>query len=233
MARGAATGMFVDEQPPEPEDEPIRRRTLHDELVTRIRDMIIEGRLAPGQRVHEGLLGKTLGVSRTPLREALKFLASEGLVDLVAGRGAVIRKLSQTDVRDMLEVLGEIEALGGRLACGRASDADLAQMRALHDEMMRLYDARDRLGYYKRNHAIHSGLARLSGNVFLAATHETIQARLKRIRFISHEQPEHWKNAVAEHGAIIEALERRDAEALSAAIKHHLHQAWLRVRDVV
>ncbi|MHB1304042.1 MAG: GntR family transcriptional regulator [Acidiphilium sp.] len=232
MTRAVADGISMD-APPESEPEPIRRWTLHDELVSRIRDMIIEGRMAPGQRVHEGLLGKTLGVSRTPLREALKFLASEGLVELVAGRGAVIREFSQTDVHDMLEVLGEIEALGGRLACARASDTELAHMRALHDEMMRLYAAADQLGYYKCNQAIHSGLALLSGNAFLAATHDTIQSRLKRVRFIGHDKPAHWSSAVAEHDEIMTALENRDAERLSAAIKHHLHQAWLRAREVM
>src|SRR6185437_10395415 len=99
---------------------PLNRRSLHDELVERIRDMIIEGQLAPLSRIHEGQLGKALGVSRTPLREALKFLASEGLLELVPGRGAVVRKLTPKDVRDMLDVLGAIETLGGRLACRHA-----------------------------------------------------------------------------------------------------------------
>jgi DNA-binding GntR family transcriptional regulator len=230
MARQATTTAITDEPPTAPEREPIRRWTLHDELVSRLRDMIIEGELAPGQRVHEGLLGKTLGVSRTPLREALKFLASEGLVELVAGRGAVIRKFSPKDVQDMLEVLGEIEALGARLACERATAAEIAQVRALHDDMMRLYKAGSRLEYYKHNQAIHSAFARLSGNAFLATTHETIQSRLKRIRFIGNDRPERWRAAVKEHGEIIAAFEARDAEHLSKAIKHHLQQTWIRVQ---
>jgi DNA-binding GntR family transcriptional regulator len=231
MARGAAITTIADKPSSAPEREPIRRWTLHDELVSRLRDMIIEGELAPGQRVHEGLLGKTLGVSRTPLREALKFLASEGLVDLVAGRGAVIRSFSPGDVRDMLEVLGEIEALGARLACEHATAAEILQVRALHDDMMRLYEAGNRLDYYKRNQAIHSALAQLSGNAFLATTHESIQSRLKRIRFIGNERPEQWRSAVEEHREIIAAFETRDAERLSRAIKHHLKQTWVRVRD--
>src|SRR5205807_3878544 len=85
--------------------EPIVRRSLHDEVASRVRDMIIEGVLAPGARVYEEQLGKTLGVSRTPMREALKTLASEGLIELVNARGAVVKRFTPKDVRDMLDVL--------------------------------------------------------------------------------------------------------------------------------
>lgn len=212
---------------------PVNRRALHDELVERIRDMIIEGQLAPLTRIHEGQLGKALGVSRTPLREALKFLASEGLLELVPGRGAVVRKLTRKDVRDMLEVLGAIETLGGRLACRNASDADIAGLRRVHDEMMGLYRARNRLEYYRRNQAIHSGIAQLSGNALLASMHQVIQARLKRIRFIGNEEPAKWAGAVAEHEEMIAALEARDEDRLAAVIARHLDLTWQRVVDKV
>jgi len=223
----------IDDAMPPAETGPIHRRTLHDELVTRIRDMIIEGRLAPGQRVHEGQLGQALGVSRTPLREALKFLASEGLIDLVPGRGAVVRKLGPKDVRDMLDVLSAIEALAGRLACAQATDAAIAGVRRLHDEMMEFYAARNRLEYYKRNQAIHSAIAQLSGNGFLASLHEMIQSRLKRIRFIGNEGIEKWQGAIGEHARMIEALERRDGDRLAAVLAEHLERTWERVRDVL
>src|SRR3954463_11258924 len=137
---------------------PIVRHSLHDELVGRIRDMIIEGQLEPGSRIHEGQLGQALGVSRTPLREALKFLASEGLIDLVPGRGANVRALTPRDVRNMLEVLIALETLGGRLACRDATDAQIADVRRMHDRMMEFYQRRKRLEYYKLNQAIHTAI---------------------------------------------------------------------------
>ena len=140
----------------------------------RIRDMIIEGELASGTRIHEGQLGLALGVSRTPLREALKFLASEGLIDLVPGRGAVVRKLTPNDVRNMLDVLAALEMLAGRLACRTASDEAIADVRQTHDRMMALYAERQRLEYYKLNQSIHSAIAALSGNDFLVLSHEAI-----------------------------------------------------------
>lgn len=210
---------------------PLDRRSLHDDLVERIRTMIIEGDLAPATRIHEGQLGKALGVSRTPLREALKFLASEGLVELVPRRGAMVRKLTAGDVRDMLDVLCVLEARAGRLACRKASAAQIASVRRLHDEMMGFYRDGNRLEYYRRNQAIHSALAALSGNALLASLHQVIQARLKRIRFIGNDEPAKWADAVCEHVGMIDALEARDEGRLAAVIERHLAETWTRVVD--
>lgn len=195
--------------------------------------MIIEGDLPPGTRLHEGQLGEQLGVSRTPLREAIKYLASEGLVELVPSRGAVVKRFSAKDVRDMLTVLQTLEELAGRLACEAATDAEIAEVRALHDEMVRRYEAGDRMQYYKLNQDIHSAIARLSGNAALADMHAMLQTRLKRIRFIGHEGPEKWAAAVAEHQEMIAALEARDKARLSEVLGLHLTRAWERVRDAV
>jgi DNA-binding GntR family transcriptional regulator len=212
---------------------PIVRPSLHDELVGRIRDMIIEGQLEPGSRIHEGQLGQALGVSRTPLREALKFLASEGLIDLVPGRGAIVRQLTPQDVRNMLEVLIALETLAGRLACRNATEAQIADVRKMHDRMMGFYASRKRLEYYKLNHAIHTAIVNLSGNDYLASTHEAIQSRLKRIRFIGNEAPENWSGAVQEHVEMIEALEKRDEGALTDVLTRHLEETWTRIRPIL
>ena len=212
---------------------PVNRRSLHDELVERIRDMIIEGQLAPGARIHEGQVCAAFGVSRTPLREALKYVASEGLIDLVPGRGAVVRKLSRRDVRGMLDVLSALEVLAARLACRHASTGAIAHIRSLHDAMMQFYADRNRLEYYKLNQAIHSGIVALSGNDCLAQTHESIQLRLKRIRFIGNEGQAKWDGAVAEHKEMIEALEARDEQRLAAIVELHLERTWERVVDWV
>lgn len=215
------------------EHGPIARPSLHDAILTRVRDMITEGALPAGSRIHEGNLGRELGISRTPLREALKFLASEGLVELAPGRGAIVRRFTPKDVRDSLIVLQELEALAGRLACVHASDEQIAQVRALHDEMIRRYRTLDRLPYFKLNQAIHSSIARLAANDALAEMHGMLQARLKRIRYIGHEGPEKWAAAVADHEAIIAALERRDGDALALALTHHMTLAWERVKETL
>jgi DNA-binding GntR family transcriptional regulator len=212
---------------------PIARPSLHDAIVTRVRDMIIEGELAAGVRVHEGNLGKVLGVSRTPLREALKFLASEGLVELSPGRGAVVRRFSAKDVHDSLVVLADLEGLAGRLACENASDDEIREVRALHDRMISLYEKRDRLPYFKLNQSIHSAILRLSKNDALVYVHGILQARLRRIRYIGNEGPEKWAAAVADHEEIIGALEARDAGRLSKALTTHMERTWERVKNAI
>lgn len=214
-------------------DRLIVRQSLHDAIVGRVRDMIIEGELAQGSRIHEGNLGRALGVSRTPLREALKFLASEGLIELVPARGAVVRRFTAKDVQDALAVLGSLEALAGRLACVHASDGQLARIRALHDRMMERYAVRDRLPYFKLNQEIHTEILAASGNAVLAYVHGILQARLKRIRYIGNEAPDRWAGAVADHAAIMEALERRDGDAVATALAAHMAASWERVRDSV
>lgn len=215
---------------PEPSTR-IERQSLHDAIVSRLRDMIIEGHLVPGTRINEGQIGAQLGVSRTPLREAIKYLASEGLVELVPSRGAVVKSFGAKEVLDMIEVIRTLEQFAGTRACQIATNNDIGAIRELHDEMVACYRSGDRLRYYKLNQAIHSGIVALAGNAALSDVHGMLQTRLKRIRFIGHEGPEKWANAVAEHEEMIAALEARDEARLSAILGRHLTLAWERVKD--
>lgn len=211
----------------------IQRRTLHEEVLERLRDMIIEGRLEPGQRINEGAVGAQLGVSRTPLREAIKSLASEGLVEMQPAKGAVVRRFSLRDLREILEVIKSLEQLGGRIACAQATDAQIAEVIALHERMMALYAEQNRLEYFKLNQAIHSAIVSASGNAVLMEMHETLQARIKRLRFIGNEGPAKWAGAVAEHEGMIAALKKRDGEALAVEIGKHMDHTLDRVKEVL
>lgn len=210
---------------------PIERHSLHDAILTRLRDMIIEGQLEPGTRINEGQIGAQLGVSRTPLREAIKFLASEGLVELVPARGAIVKKFGAKEVLDMLEVIRTLEQYAGVRACQIATPSQIAEIRALHDDMVACYQSGDRMRYYKLNQQIHSGIVALADNAALSDVHGVLQTRLKRIRFIGHEGPTKWSGAVEEHIEMMSALEARDPERLSAILGKHLLQAWERVKD--
>lgn len=211
----------------------ITRRTLHDEVLERLRDMIIEGRLGPGQRINEGQVGAQLGVSRTPLREAIKTLASEGLVEILPAKGAIVRRFTDKDLAQILQVLKTLEQLGGRMACQLASDETIEAIHALHRQMLELYETKNRLEYFKLNQAIHSAIVAASGNAVLMEMHETLQARIKRLRFIGNEGPVKWAGAVAEHEEMIVALKKRDADALADVIGRHMDSTRLRVSDVL
>jgi DNA-binding GntR family transcriptional regulator len=212
---------------------PIARVTLHEEVLTRLRDMIIEGVLPPGSRINEGQVGASLGVSRTPLREAIKTLVSEGLVELLPAKGAIVRHFGEQDVFHILEVLKSLEQTAARLLCTQAADAELDALSALHDEMMMLYGRRDRLAYFKCNQSIHSGLVRASGNPVLAEMHEQLQSRIKRVRFVGNDRPDRWAGAVAEHEEMSAAWRARDGERLAAILALHLDRTMDRVRDAI
>ncbi len=212
---------------------PIAKQTLHDQVASQVRDLIIEGYLEPGSRIDETELVEKLGVSRTPFREALRTLAAEGLVVIRPSKGSVVRKLSADDVRSMLEVLAEIERLGGVLACERASAAEVSELLDIHNRMMKHYEERDRLPYYKLNQLFHTRLAELSQNPTLVEVQSNIQARLKRIRFIGNQKPTDWDDAVADHREMATALELRDGKRLGDIMALHLKRTWDRVRDSI
>lgn len=208
---------------------PIVQHSLHDGIVTRLRDMIIEGKLTAGTRINESEFGPLLGVSRTPLREAIRTLASEGLVESIPRRGAVVRRFDMHDVRSMLEAVKVLEQAAARLACKRASDAEIADIEAIHESMKAKFAARQRLAYFKLNQSIHSAIVRLAANPTLAELHELVQSRLKRIRYVGNGAPETWAAAMAEHEEMIAALRQRDADALAEVLGRHMDSTLVRV----
>ncbi len=204
---------------------------LTKSVANRLRDMIAQDALPAGERIRERALAETLQVSRTPLREALKVLATEGLVELFPNRGAVVSNPDPTEVQDLLQVLGVLEALGGELACARASAADLDEVQALHYEMLAAYARKDRLTYFKVNQQIHKAIVAISGNTSLIETHARINAQLYRVRYRSNSRNTKWDVAIKEHEAILDALQARDSRALSKILRSHLGSTWANVSE--
>jgi DNA-binding GntR family transcriptional regulator len=198
------------------------RRNLHDGVVARLRDLIIEGEMTSGARLAERQLCDSLGVSRTPLREALKVLAAEGLVELLPNRGARVARLDESDIENMFEVMAALEALAGTLACSRISEAELAEIGALHHEMLAQYMRRALPEYFRLNQAIHAAIVAAARNPILAATYHGLATRMRRARYFANLSDERWQHAVAEHAAILEALRARDAERLAQLLAEHL-----------
>ena len=224
---------------PDVSDEPRKAATsdtlptLPDKVAGLLRDMIVQDVLVPGQRIRERSLAEQLEVSRTPLREAMKVLATEGLVELSPNKGALVAKPSPREVQDMLQVLGVLEGLAGELACAQASQDQIDEIQALHYEMLASYARKDRLGYFKLNQKIHQAIVAASGNVSLIETHARLNARLYRFRFQSNLRSTTWPTAIAEHETILGALMRRDGAALSLLMRDHLGSTWEKVSRIM
>jgi DNA-binding GntR family transcriptional regulator len=207
----------------------IDRQGLASAVTMRLRDMIIEGTLPAGTRLNERVLCEQLAVSRTPLREAFKVLAGEGLIELLQNRGAQVAELSITDIEQTFEVLGALEGLSGQLACQRITEGEITEIRALHYEMLAAHARRDLAAYYKINHVIHDRINASAGNAVLTATYLQMNARIQNLRFRSNFNQDKWNAAMKEHSAMLDALERRDGETLHAILERHL----LTKRDTV
>ena len=214
---------------------PIPRPALHEQAAQRLRQMLVENRIAPGAKLNERELSEVLQVSRTPLREAIKMLAAEGLVELLPNRGAIAVSLTEDDVRNTFEVMSGLEAQSGELAAERITDAELAEIRAMHFEMLAAYTRRDLPNYYRLNAAIHSAINAAAKNPVLAATYERVNARLQALRFRSNQDEEKWKSAMQEHEMMIEALGKHDAarmrELLATHLKNKLDVVLQQLRD--
>ena len=201
---------------------PIVRRPLHEEATDRLRDLIVQGRLAAGSRLNERLLTAQLGVSRTPLREAFKVLATEGLVELLPNRGAIVSQIDAARLSESLAVMGALEALAGELACRNATEAQVNEIRALHYEMLAYHARGDLAGYFKFNQAIHLKIVKYSGNAVLYNTYRQLNGNVRRARYMANLSKERWDAAVREHDDILAALGARDVKRIKALLSDHL-----------
>lgn len=201
----------------------IPRAALHIQVAQRLRDMLVEGILPPGEKLNERELSERLQVSRTPLREAIKMLAAEGLVELLPNRGAVALSLSEQDVLDTFEVIAGLEGQSGELAAQRITPEQLSEIKALHFEMLAAHTRRDLPQYYRLNAQIHRQINAAAANPVLQATYNQVNARLQALRFRSNQDEDKWQQAVKEHEQMIQALSTRDAAGLRAVLVQHLN----------
>ncbi|MGH6637584.1 MAG: GntR family transcriptional regulator [Polaromonas sp.] len=200
----------------------IPRAALHEQVAHRLRQMLVENRIAPGAKLNERELCEVLAVSRTPLREAIKMLAAEGLVELLPNRGAIAVELSAEDVRHTFEVMAGLEMQSGELAAQRITDAELAEIKAMHFEMLAAWTRRDLSSYYRLNAQIHRAINAAAKNPVLTATYNQVNARLQALRFRSNQDEMKWRDAVREHEQMVAALSARDPAAMRAVMSTHL-----------
>jgi DNA-binding GntR family transcriptional regulator len=214
---------------------PIARLTLPEAAAERLRALIIEGVLAPGARLNERELSEQLGVSRTPLREAFRMLAADGLLVQLPNRGAQVVALSRDDVRHAFDVMASLEGLSGELAVERVTEKDLADLGLLQAEMEAAHARHDLPTYYRVNRAIHDRINAIAGNPILTQTFRTLNARLHALRFRSNLVQGKWDQAVDEHRRMLAALAARDGTKLRDLLVRHLHakrQAVLETMDI-
>lgn len=195
---------------------------LAEQIAAQLRRDILRGKLLPGSSIKERDNAAEMGVSRTPLREAIRILATEGLVELRPARSPIVSRPSIKQISDQVEVLLAVEKLSGELACERATDAEIAAISAIVDEMSAKYHLVDPIDMFEIDMTFHSAIARASHNIPLAEIHRTFLARLWRARFLAAVKRRNRERVIDHHTHIVDALKARDPDGIREAIGIHL-----------
>ncbi|GAC1327112.1 MAG: GntR family transcriptional regulator [Beijerinckiaceae bacterium] len=200
---------------------------LHQHAVERLHCLIIRGELAPGVPLVESDLAEALGVSRTPLREALKLLAAEGLIELRPNRSARVRPMRASEISDLFEAVSGIERLAAELAAERITRNELIRLEQFQSRMERLHGCGDLDGYFNLNQQIHLLVVRAAKNRSLQEAHAALLGRAERARYFALSSRSRWDQSVEEHRQVLDALRRGDVFAAGIHLRDHVLRTGL------
>lgn len=205
-------------------------QTLSDQIAQTLRRQILSGKLAPGDSIKERDNAAEMGVSRTPMREAIRILAKEGLVILRPSRSPIVANPSLQEITDSIEVLACLELKSAQLACERATDEELRQIQAIQQHMEAVYDTIDPIDVFEIDMGFHLAIARASHNPSMAETHQAYLSRLWRARYLSAIRKRSRERVLSQHRAIVEGLLARDPEQVTRELGSHLEHLAINVR---
>jgi DNA-binding GntR family transcriptional regulator len=200
---------------------PLERMSLHDQLVAKIREMIVDGELQAGAALPEKMLCDTFGVSRTPLREAFKILSAEGLIELRSHRTPVVTPINRDELANIFAIMVALDGVAGAQAATLATDADIARLDDMHRQLVALHGAGSRAAYFRLNQDIHIEISRLAANPVLLNIWTTLNASIFRARATANYDARRWKESVKEHEAFMTLLRARDAQGFAASLSTH------------
>ena len=202
-----------------------RGSSLAQNAARTLREMILLEKLPPGTQLPERDLADALGISRTPLREAIRMLSTEGLVSYTPSRRPYVADPSIEEINDSLRVQGTLEAQAGVWACELASDDELTAIAEINDSIIEARREKEQLKAFRSDMSFHEAIVAASRNRTLIETHSKLNARLWRVRFLSSQRQETRATTRREHQEIVDALAVRDAGSAAKALRGHLRTA--------
>ncbi|WP_137700662.1 GntR family transcriptional regulator [Marimonas lutisalis] len=205
-------------------------QTLPDQIAQTLRRDILRGKLAPGDSIKERDNAAEMGVSRTPMREAIRILAKEGLVILRPSRSPIVASPSLQEITDNIEVLSCLELKSAQLACERATDDELQEIQRIQQHMEAVYDTVDPIDVFEIDMSFHIAIARASHNPSMAEAHNAFLSRLWRARYLSAIRKRSRDRVLSQHRAIVAGLLSRDPEAVTREIGSHLEHLVINVQ---
>jgi len=202
--------------------ETIERRSLKEEVLSRVKEFIMKGRYVPGQRIVIDTLAKELGVSVTPVREALHHLAAEGLVSVEPRKGFTVKKWEPKEIEDLLYLRMYLEKLATRLFIERASERDIEELSMIVKQMDSAVQCSDLEALTMFNSQFHNKIVQGSGNEELHKIMESLSAKLHRVRILSLSYPGRMEQSCIEHKAIFDAIKERNVISAEKAVEEHI-----------
>ena len=201
---------------------PFRGFSLHDQVAERVRSLIFDQQIGPGAFIDENVLAERWQISRTPLREALKVLAAEGLVELVPRRGCRVIEITETDADELFPIMALLEGRCALEATLHMAAADLRELQRMHDELERTAAAHDVDGYYRANHVFHSFVQRVANNRWLDRVTADLRKFVRMLRGRQLVFPGRIDASINEHRVLIAAMLARDGVRAERAMHDHL-----------
>lgn len=195
---------------------------LRDVVFNTLRKAILTGRLKPGERLMEVHLANKLGVSRTPIREAIRKLELEGLVIMIPRRGAEVAQITEKNLKDVLEVRRALDALSVELACDRITEEEILTLKEACDDFERAVRGKDVSVIAKADVALHDIIVKATGNQRLQQLINNLAEQMYRYRFVYIKDESQHDKLIAEHKEIFESIAERNKERASRAAKIHI-----------
>lgn len=211
----------------------IMRPSLHEQVVERLREMIIEHELPPASRVDERRLCEQFGISRTPLREALKVLAAEGLIELLANRSPRVAPITSDSIANLFDVASWLERLAGERAVERVTDKDVQRLRGLLRQMERHLSRGERVEYFRQNRLLHLSIVELARNPVLRTVYLMLMQQIQRARYLVVDTLGHLDRGLKEHQEILDALGAGQGDRLGKLLMEHSRWTGQRIRQAL
>lgn len=206
---------------------------LRDVVFNTLREAILKGELQPGERLMELQLASKLGVSRTPIREAIRMLEQEGLAVTMPRKGAEVARMTLKDMEDVLEVREALDELAARIACAKINDEQLENLKSIRDEFKKSLDSGDVKKIAEEDVRFHDAIYEATDNAKLIALTNNIREQMYRYRVEYLKDPKNYPVLIAEHDAIVRALESRDKEMVTAEMHTHVVNQAVAVKAVI
>ena len=210
----------------------LSRQRLGDQIADVLRQQILLGDLRPGRNIPERETSAALGVSRTPLREALLILEAEGLVEMAPAKSPIVAKPSLTELTHLLLVQSALEALAGECACDEITRDEFDEIASMHQTMLATSEGSDPIEFFQIDMNFHESIVASTKNLSLIKTHKQYNARLWRARFMTSRRRIAREKAMIDHGRMVEGLRNRDKDLVSSNMREHLRRAVENVKIV-